>query len=139
MPTPNEPLLDEHLAAENAHDLERIMATYGEAPLIVLNGQRIEGVAAVREFHRSFGFGGGDGSFPDVHVAERARHRTADAIIIEQTLSGTHAGRWMRHAATHRRFEVHVCTVYVFDARGLLACERVYFDLAWLERQLTRS
>jgi hypothetical protein len=136
---PNEALLNEHLAAENAHDLERIMATYGEAPLIVLNGQRIEGPAAIREFHRSFGFGGGAGSFSDVRVAERARHRTADAIIIEQTLSGTHTGSWLRLAPTGRRFEVHVCTVYTFDTHGMLGCERVYFDLAWLERQLTRA
>jgi hypothetical protein len=140
MPPPNEALLNEHLAAENTHDLDRIMATYGEAPLVVLNGQRIEGAAAIREFHRSFGFGGGAaGSFSDVHVAERARHHTADAIIIEQTLSGTHTGPWLRLAPTGRRFDVHVCTVYTFDTRAMLACERVYFDLAWLERQLTRG
>ena len=71
---PNEAVLDEHLAAENAHDLDSIMATYTttpviEPPVIELNGTRIEGLAAVREFHRSFGFGGGEGSFCDVHVA----------------------------------------------------------------------
>jgi hypothetical protein len=54
MSTSRETLLNEHLVAENAHDLERIMATYGESPLIVLNGQRIEGHAAIREFHCSF-------------------------------------------------------------------------------------
>jgi len=66
---PNEAVLDEHLAAENAHDLDSIMATYTTTPVIELNGTRIEGLAAVREFHRSFGFGGGEGSFCDVHVA----------------------------------------------------------------------
>jgi hypothetical protein len=132
---PNEGLLNEHLAAENEHDLDRILATYGESPVVVLNGQRIEGHAAIREFHRSFGFGGG-GSFSEVHVEERARHHAADAIIVEQTLSGVHTATWMRQPATGRRFEVQVCTVYVFDERGLLAAEHVYFDRAWLERQL---
>ena len=81
MAEPNEPLLDEHLAAENEHDLDRIMATYSASPVIELNGSRIEGTAAVREFHRSFGFGGSEeASFSDVHVAERRRHRTRDAI-----------------------------------------------------------
>ena len=138
MPVPNESLLDEHLTAENAHDLDRIMATYVDAPRVVLNGQPIEGHAAVREFHRSFGFGG-DGSFSRVHVAERARHRTADAIVIEQTLGGVHTGRWLHLAATGRAFSVEVCTVYVFAADGRLAEERVYFDLGWLARQLERS
>ena len=133
----NEALLDEHLAAENAHQLERIMATYGEQPVIVLNGQRIEGDEAIREFHRGFGFGGG-GSFTEVHVAERARHRSNEAIVLEQTLSGVHTGAWKKLAATGRRFEVSVCTVYRFDGRGRLASEDVYLDFAWLERQLTR-
>lgn len=137
MPTPNEAMLDEHLAAENANDLERIMATYGATPVVVLNGQRIEGTAAVREFHRGFGFGG-PASFSEVHVAERARHPSAGAIIVEQTLSGRHTGRWMRLEPTGRSFEVQVCTVYLFDESGRLAEEHVYFDLAWLERQLTR-
>jgi hypothetical protein len=137
MAPPNETMLDEHLAAENAHDLDRIMATYGEQALIVLNGQRIEGHAAIREFHRAFGFAGG-GAFSDVHVAERARHPSSEAVIIEQTLSGRHTGTWMRFSATDRTFEVQVCTVYKFDDRGMLAAEHVYFDRAWLDRQLIR-
>ena len=136
MSAPNEPLLDEHLAAENAHDLERIMATYGEAPVVTLNGRRLEGAARIREFHRGFGFGEG-GSFAEVHVRERRRHRAASAIIIEQTLSGTHTAAWQGLAPTGRRFSVEVCTVYRFDDAGRLASEDVYFESAWLTRQLT--
>jgi predicted enzyme related to lactoylglutathione lyase len=134
----HEALLDEHLRAENAHDLHAILATYGASPVIELNGKRIEGHAAVREFHRAFGFGGGDGaSFSDVHVAERHRHRVGDAVIVEQTLRGTHSGTWQGLAPTGRAFEVAVCTVYVFDADGKLACERVYLDEGRIRRQLT--
>ena len=132
-------VLDEHLAAENAHDLDRIMATYVARPLIVLNGQRIEGVEAVRRFHAAFGFGGGGAgaSFSDVNVAERHRHPVnASTFILEQTLSGTHTGRWLDLEPTGHRFSVHVCTVYSFEA-GKLASERVYFDLAWLRKQLS--
>jgi len=133
----DEALLDEHLAAENEHDLDRIMSTYGAQPSMVVNGQRIEGEPAIREFHRSFGFAGGDASFSDVHVTERTRHRAGEAIIIEQTLSGVHTGAWMRHEASGRAFEVAVCTVYLFDDDGMLAGEHVYFDRARMERQLT--
>ena len=132
----NEPLLDEHLAAENDHELDRIMATYGEAPYIVLNGRRLDGAERIREFHRSFGFGGA-GSFSDVRVRERHRHRAAGAIVIEQTLSGAHTGEWQGLAPTGRRFEVAVCTVYRFDAAGRLASEDVYFDIERIRRQLT--
>jgi hypothetical protein len=41
MSEPNEALLNEHLAAENAHDLDGIMATYTATPVIELNGSRI--------------------------------------------------------------------------------------------------
>jgi hypothetical protein len=67
-----------------------------------------------------------------------ARHRSDGAIVVEQTLSGRHTGQWLRLAPTGRSFEVQVCTVYLFDEGGKLAAEHVYFDLGWLERQLTR-
>ncbi|HEY8039018.1 MAG TPA: ester cyclase [Polyangiaceae bacterium] len=131
--------LDDHLAAENAHDLERIMSAYGQAPVVVVNGRTIEGCEAIREFHRAFGFGGGQdtASFSEVHIEERHRHRTRGrAIVIEQTLSGRHTGRWRGLAATGRRFALPVCTVYTLDAQGRLESERVYFDGSRLERQL---
>jgi hypothetical protein len=92
MNDPREALLDEHLAAENAHDLDRIMPTYTATPVIELNGTCIEGLVAIREFHRGFGLGGGEGSLSEVHVAERVRHRAPDAI--EQTLTAVHTGTW---------------------------------------------
>jgi hypothetical protein len=72
-----------------------------------------------------------------VHVAERHRHVTAEAIVIEQTLSGRHTGDYEGLAPSARRFEASVCTVYRFDADRLLASEDVYFDRARLTKQLT--
>jgi hypothetical protein len=131
-------VLAEHLAAENDHDLDRILLTYAPNPVIELNGTRIEGMAAVREFHRSFGFAGGAGSFSDVHVAERHRHETPGAIVIEQTLTASHTGAWRDVAATGRAITIAVCTVYVFGAEGRLVCERVYLDEGRLRHQLMR-
>jgi len=139
MREPNEALLNEHLAAENEHDLDRIMATYTASPVIELSGTSIEGQAAVREFHRSFGFGGGDGvSFSDVHITERRRYRTPDAVILEQTLTGRHTGTWRRVPATGRAVSVTLCTVYQFE-EGRLAREHVYLDEGRLRHLLTKS
>jgi hypothetical protein len=138
MTEPNEPLLNEHLAAENEHDLDRIMATYSASPVIELNASRIEGPAAVREFHRGFGFGGSaSASFSDVHVAERRRHRTSEAIIIEQTLTAVHSGTWRGLAPTGRAVSIAVCTVYEFE-EGKLARENVYLDEGRLRHLLTK-
>jgi SnoaL-like polyketide cyclase len=132
-------VLAEHLAAENAHDLDAIMATYVEHPMIVLNGNTIAGRERVRTFHERFGFGGGAGSFDDVHVAERCRHVTADAIVIEQTLSGRHVGEWHGLAPTGRRFETIACTVYRFAPDGLLASEDVYLDIVRIRQLLVAT
>ena len=129
--------LQEHLDAENAHDLEAIMRTYAADPVVVLNGFLIEGAEAVREFHARFGFGG-SGSFSEVRVTERHRHVTDEAIVIEQVLGGRHTGDYQGLAATGRTFAVRVCTVYRFDVEGRLASEDVYFDTAYLRRQLER-
>jgi hypothetical protein len=135
---PNEPLLKEHLAAENAHDLDRIMATYSSSPVIELNGSRIVGSVAIREFHRSFGFGGSsEASFSDVHVAERRRHRTGDAIIIEQRLTALHTGTWRGIPPTRRVVSVAVCTVYEFED-DKLAKESVYLDEGRVRHLLTK-
>ena len=130
-------ILARHLEAENAHDLDGIMATYVERPVVVINGRAIEGREGVRLFHQRFGFGG-DGSFAEVHVEERHRHATAEAIAIEQTLSGRHVGDWEAMAPTGKRFKVAVCTVYRFAADGLLQSEDVYFDRARQREQLLK-
>jgi steroid delta-isomerase-like uncharacterized protein len=138
MPDPNESILAAHLAAENAHDLDAIMATYTASPVIELNGARIEGTAAVREFHRAFGFAGpADASFSDVHVAERRRHRAADAIVLEQTLTAKHTGSWRGVPPTGRSVSIALCTVYTFE-NGKLAREHVYLDEGRLRHALTK-
>lgn len=138
MSTANNAILKAHLEAENAHELEAIMATYSDSPSIELNGSRIEGLAATCEFHRSFGFGGGEGSFSDVHVAERRRYATHDAIVIEQTLTGRHTGAWRGIAATGATISIAVCTVYAFEG-GRLARESVYLDEGRLQRTLSTA
>jgi len=138
MSEPNEAVLNEHLAAENAHALDRIMATYAASPVIELNGMRIEGVDAVSEFHRSFGFDGNEGgSFSSVHVMELRRHRASEAIVIEQTLTAVHTGVWRGLPPTGRAVSIAVCTVYTFED-GKLSGENVFLDKGRLRHVLSK-
>ncbi len=127
--------LDRHLQAENTHDVSGIVATFSPAAALVLNGQTFRGHDLIRKVHENFGFGG-KGGFSNLHVHEESRHIGAQAIILEQVLSGTHTGRWEGLAATGKTFQINVCTVYEFDGDGLLCAERVYFDGGRLLEQL---
>ena len=128
-------MLGRHLQAENTHDVSGIVATFSRAAALVLNGQIFHGHDLIRKVHENFGFGG-KGGFSNLQVREESRHVAAQAIILEQILTGTHTGRWEGVAATGKTFEINVCTVYEFDGDGLLFAERVYFDGARLLKQL---
>ncbi|HZS09608.1 MAG TPA: ester cyclase [Blastocatellia bacterium] len=128
-------LLNEHLEAENRHDIEAIMRTYGQNPVVHINGQVFTDDAGIRRFHERLGFGEG-GAFSDLLVVERQRYITDEAVIIEQTLTGRHTGRWQGISATGKSIEVPACTIYTFDEENKLAGERVYFDSALLLKQL---
>ncbi len=128
-------VVDEHMRAENAHDVDAIMRTFVEDPTFVVNGDTISGQGNVRAFYEGFGFGGG-GGFADIRVEERGRHVGDDAVVLEVVVTAEHAGTWQGIPATGRRFEVPLCAVFLFDAEGKLAGERVYMDGSLLLRQL---
>jgi hypothetical protein len=127
--------LGAHLDAENAHDLDAIVASFAEDAVLVLNGEAFRGRRLIRVVHERFGFGG-TGAFSDLRVEENARYATPEAIVLEERLSGRHTGAWEDLPPTGRSFAVPVCTVYVFDAAGLLTAERVYFDRSLLLTKL---
>ena len=127
--------LQAHLDAENSHDVDGIVATFAEDAVLVLNGEAFRGRDLIRKVHQRFGFGD-DGAFSELAVREVERYVGEKAIVLEEMLSGRHTGRWEGVDATGRRFEIAVCTVYVFTPAGQLSAERVYFDGATLMKQL---
>jgi predicted ester cyclase len=128
-------LLNEHLEAENRYDIEAIMRTFERDAEVIINGNVFSGLDSIRKFHERLGFDQ-NGGFSNLRVSERRRYVHEDAIIIEQTLSGVHTGKWQGIAATGRRFDIPVCTVYTFGSENKLAGESVYFDSALLLKQL---
>ena len=128
-------LVDEHMRAENDHDVDGVMQTCGRDPTFVLNGDTLTGPESIRAMYEDFGFGG-RGGFANIHVQERQRHINDNAVILEATLSGNHTNTWQGIPATGRKVEVPICAVFPFDEEGKLAGERVYLDGALLLRQL---
>jgi len=127
--------LEEHIRAENAHDVNAIMNTFADNGMLVFNGLPLRDHDRIRTLHEALGFGE-QGGFSDLRVEEKQRYISDEAIILEQVVSGTHTGEWQGIAATGRKMAVAVCTVYKFDEAGKLASENVYFDTGSLLQQL---
>jgi hypothetical protein len=127
--------LEEHLQAENAHDVNAIMNTFADNGVLVFNGLPLSDHDRIRALHEGLGFSE-QGGFSDLRIEEKQRYVSDEAIILEQVVSGTHTGEWQGIAATGRKMQVAVCTVYKFDEAGKLASENVYFDTGSLLKQL---
>jgi len=127
--------LDEHIQAENSHDVNAIMKTFARDGMLVFNGLPLSDHDKIRVLHEELGFGE-QGGFSDLRVEEKQRYISEEAIVLEQVVSGKHTGKWQGIAATGRKIEVAVCTVYKFDRDGKLSSENVYFDTGSLLKQL---
>ena len=63
------------------------------------------------------------------------QHHADEAVVVEFVMTGTHRGPWAGLVATGRRMELRLVGIFEFEADRLM-CERVYFDMATLMRQL---
>jgi ketosteroid isomerase-like protein len=125
----NDACLAAHIAAENAHDVEAIMDTYGEGALVEINGRRFDGPASIRSLHESLGFGG-VGTLAEISYHERQRFTAGDSIIVEGALEAIHAGDYSGLPASGEPVTIPFCAIYQFDSTARLASERVYLDIA---------
>ena len=120
-------LVEEHIQAENAHDLARIMTTFGEQPRY--DDQPWNEHHAGRERVRSY-YTVLLAALPDLSIHVNRRHVTHDDIIVEVTITGTHRGPWRGLPATGRGVRIPLCAIYTFDDSEKLAGERIYYDRA---------
>lgn len=128
-------LVEEHCLAENNHDLNAIMDTFGKQPYFSLNDLEINGRATVQGLYAGFGFGE-QGSFSNLHVEVLRRHPGAETIVLEILFSGKHTAEWNGIPATGKAVSVPACAIFTFDEAGKLAGERVYVDFTIVLRQL---
>lgn len=126
-------LVEQHVRLENAHDLDGVLGTFGDAAHYDDEawGEHYEGVSGVREFYSQL-----MKALPDLEIQILRRHATEEAIVLEVMIRGTQLGSWRGLPATGRKVEVPLCGVYTFDAQDRLAGERIYYDRASVLRQL---
>ncbi len=129
-------LIEDHLRAENAHDIDAIMETFGEHPTFRLNGTLLPDRDSIVSMYDGLGFGE-KGYFSDLRAEAKQQHVTDNSIVLELILSGTHTADWQGIPATGRTFEIPACAIFEFDEQGTLAAERVYFDSGLLRQQIT--
>jgi steroid delta-isomerase-like uncharacterized protein len=128
-------LVEDHCLAENNHDLNAIMETFGQQPYFGLNELEIDGREALHGLYAGFGFGE-QGSFSNLHVEVVRRHLGDEAITLEIVITGKHNAEWNGIPATGKEIRVPACAIFTFDEEGKLAGERVYADFTIVLRQL---
>jgi len=126
-------IVEEHLRLENAHDLDGVLATFGDIAQYDDEawGEHHKGKDGVRSFYTSL-----MKALPNLEILVQKRYVTDDAIILEVLIRGTHLGAWRGLPATGRRVEIPLCGVYTFDENDRLAGERIYYDRGTVLRQL---
>src|SRR6266540_7056421 len=125
-------LFEAHREAEAARDIDAILETFvadcflETMPL----GLRSEGRDAVRAAYEQQFFT----SFPDLAPEDEGIALSDDVIVVWGTLRGTSRGDWLGIPPGGGTFAVPFANVVPFE-HGLMAGERIYFDLATLCEQ----
>jgi len=126
-------VVEKHIRLENAHDLEGVLGTFGDAARYDDEpwGEHYEGRNGVRSFYEQL-----MAALPDLEIEVGRQYVTDDAILVEVTIRGTHLGGWRGLPATGGRVEFPLCGVYTFLADDRLAGEKIYYDRGTVLRQL---
>jgi steroid delta-isomerase-like uncharacterized protein len=126
-------LVEEHIRLENAHDLEGVLRTFGDAARYDDEAwdEHHHGPDGVRNFYQQL-----MSAIPDLAIDVQNRHITGEAILVEVVIRGTHLGAWRGLPPTGRSIQFPLCGIYTFDANDRLAGERIYYDRATVLRQL---
>lgn len=126
-----EAVVREHMESENRHDFEATLRTFAHPRYeLVPTGDVFDGEAAVRSYYAE-----SRTAFPDQRNEVRALHHTGDAVIVEFDLLGTHRGPLRGIPPTNREFRCPMVAFFFFTG-DRITCERVYYDLATILRQL---
>jgi SnoaL-like protein len=122
-------LVREHYAAENDHDLERIMATFSKDGLMIYNRQTFPGDETIRLAHGYMGMSAAPGAFAGLRAVIDEEHFTDAETVIEGRVCGKHTSEFLGFAPTQRDVELPFVAFYRFDADGKLTSERVVMNL----------
>ena len=125
-------LVHAHYAAENDHDLERIMATFSKGGVMHYNRQTFPSDETIRWAHGYMGMSAAPGAFAGLRAVIDEEHFTDAETVIEGRVCGKHSSEFLGFAPTQRDVELPFVAFYRFDAQGKLTSERVVMDLGTL-------
>lgn len=128
----NAAILQRHVAAETAFDMEATLATLAEDCLFedVPLGEAYRGREAVRGYYGEWW-----NAFGNVPAGSRRYVPAADCLIVETRFLGRHQGSWRGIAPTGREIDLPVA-IFVTFKDGLMQGERFYYDRATLLAQI---
>lgn len=122
-------LVRAHYAAENAHDADRIMQTFGPGAVMRYNAHTFDDPESIRQAHGYIGMTADGGAFAGLITHIDQEHFSDDEIVIEGRLTGTHQAFFEGYAPTGRDVVLPFVAFYRFDAAGKLVNERVVMNL----------
>jgi steroid delta-isomerase-like uncharacterized protein len=121
----------EHMTAENAYEFERCIGAFAHPRYEIMPTGEIwdghDGVGRLLLENIT--------AFPDFKFEPQTIHHAETSVIVEGRFSGTHRGTWRGLPATGRTIDFPLIIVFRFEADRMV-CERTYFDLGTLLRQL---
>lgn len=127
-----EAVIRQHVEAESRGDVEGVVASFFHPKYeMVPFGTEHDGEEAVRLMLSALFT-----AFPDFKLVVRNLYHSDTAVIAEVWMDGTHQAPWAGLEATGLPIHLPVVGIFLFDGDRLL-CERVYFDMATLHRQIT--
>jgi predicted ester cyclase len=135
--TTNEPratrerIVRDHFEDEVRHAWDDVLSTFPHPRYeLIPMGVVHDGDTEVREYYRDTRV-----AFPDQrHEIIKLRH-SEDAVIVEFYLLGTHLGPFGAIPPTGNKFKVRMTAFFVFEGETLV-CERIYFDVLTIFKQL---
>ena len=122
-------LVRAHYAAENDHDLERIMATFSKDGVMLYNRQEFPSDETIRWAHSYIGMSAAPGAFSCLRAVVDQDHFTDAETVVEGRVCGKHSAEFLGFPPTGRDVELPFVAFYRFDADGKLSSERVVMNL----------
>ncbi|GLY70052.1 ester cyclase [Amycolatopsis taiwanensis] len=126
-----EKIVLDHFEGEVRQEWDEVLSTFPHPHYeLIPMGVVHDGEAEVRGYYHDTRV-----AFPDQrHQMIELRH-SDDAVICEFYLLGTHLGPFGAIPATGSKFKVRMTAFFIFEGETLI-CERVYFDVLTMLKQL---